>query len=107
MKCANCANLMQYYVSENSDVEKLFKNLDYLMNIVDYIYEFRILGGEPYAQKIHKIIDKISKFKNYKNIVIYSNATIIPKNENLKCLQKDNLTMNYKLVLAYQKNMMK
>ena len=118
MKCANCANLMQYYVSpENSDVEKLFKNLDYLMNIVDYIYEFRILGGEPFMhKKIHKIIDKISKFKNYKNIVIYSNATIIPKNENLKCLQKDNLTIditNYgsslskkhdEIIEIYQKN---
>ena len=36
------------------DVEKLFKNLDYLMNIVDYIYEFRILGGAFYTKKIRK-----------------------------------------------------
>ena len=96
MKCANCANLMQYYLKpENANLEQLFDNLDILMKTVDHIYEFRILGGEPFMNKeIYKIINKISGYNNYENIVVYSNATIIPKNENLNCLIKDNLTVD-------------
>ena len=96
MKCANCANLMQYYVKpENANLEKLFDNLDILMKTVDHIYEFRILGGEPFMNKeINKIINKIASYNNYENIVVYSNATIVPKNDNLNCLIKDNLTVD-------------
>ena len=96
MKCANCANLMQYYLKpENANLEQLFDNLDILMKTVDHIYEFRILGGEPFMNKeIYKIINKISGYNNYENIVVYSNATIVPKNENLNCLIKDNLTVD-------------
>ena len=96
MKCANCANLMQYYLKpENANLEKLFDNLDILMKTVDNIYEFRILGGEPFMNKeINKIINKIASYNNYENIVVYSNATIVPKNDNLNCLIKDNLTVD-------------
>lgn len=96
MKCTNCANLMQYYLKpENANLEKLFDNLDILMKTIDHIYEFRILGGEPFMNKeINKIINKIASYNNYENIVVYSNATIVPKNDNLNCLIKDNLTVD-------------
>ena len=61
MKCIDCSNLMQYYVSpKHSDIEILFKSLDQVMTAVNHVYELRVLGGEPFVNKqIHKIVDKL------------------------------------------------
>jgi len=95
MKCKDCANLMQYYVRpENADLKILFNSLDNLMTAIDHLYEFRVLGGEPFMNKeINKIINKLLSYKNFSNIVIYSNATIVPKNENLMCLKNDKIAV--------------
>jgi len=95
MKCKDCANLMQYYIKpENADIEILFKSIDRLMSAIEHLYEFRVLGGEPFMNKdINKVINKLKTYKNFSNIVIYTNATIIPKNENLTCLQSEKVTL--------------
>ena len=52
LKCRSCANLMQYYTRpENSDHDLLFKSVDKLMKCIDSLYEFRILGGDPFMNK--------------------------------------------------------
>ena len=95
MKCKDCSNLMQYYVKpKNAELEPLFKNLDKLMKCVDWIYEFRVLGGDPFMNKeLYKILNKLSEYKNAGNIVIYTNATIIPKNENFEVLKNKKITL--------------
>ena len=95
MKCKDCSNLMQYYINPiNSEIEPLFKNLDKLMKCVDFIYEFRVLGGEPFMNKeIHKVLKRLGEYKNAKQIVIYTNATIDPKNENFEILKNKNITL--------------
>ena len=86
---------MQYYEKpQNSDLEILFKSLDRMMECVDQIYEFRVLGGDPFMNKeLHKTIEKLKSYKNAQNIVVYTNATIIPKNENFECLKNDKITI--------------
>jgi len=93
LKCESCSNLMQYYVKpKNSDLNLLFKSIDKLMEITNSLYEFRVLGGEPFINKqIGQIINKLLTYKTIKEIVIYTNATIIPKGENFECLKNDKI----------------
>ena len=93
MKCVSCSNLMQYYLKpKNSDIDMLFKSIDKLMKITDTIYEFKVVGGEPFVFKqIGKVINKLLTYKNVQGIVIYTNATVIPKGENFECLKNDKV----------------
>ena len=95
MKCKDCSNLMQYYERpQNSDLDLMFKTLDKFMSCLDSLYEFRVLGGDPFMNKeLHKTIEKLKNYKNAQNIVVYTNATIIPKNENFECLKHDKITI--------------
>ena len=62
------------------------------MKVVDTIYEFRVVGGEPFINKqIGKVINRLLEYKTIKEIVIYTNATIIPKGENFDCLKNDRV----------------
>ncbi len=93
LKCKDCSNLMQYYTKpQDSELNQLFKSIDNLMSVVDYVNEFRVLGGDPFMNKeMHKVVNKLSKFKNNTRIVIYTNATIMPKGEQLECLRNEKV----------------
>jgi MoaA/NifB/PqqE/SkfB family radical SAM enzyme len=59
---------------------------------VDHISEYRVIGGEPlmnkkWAEITNKIIDQDPK----RNIYIYTNATICPKNEDLESFKGKNV----------------
>ena len=96
MKCKDCSNLMQYYENPiNSDLNLLLKSIDKVMNSVDKLFEFRVLGGEPFMNKeIGKIIRHLKKYKQVSQIVIYTNGTILPKGENLKELKDTKILMD-------------
>lgn len=89
LKCRDCSNLMQYYQNpQNADIDIMFKSIDKIMKSVDYVDELRVLGGEPFVSKdFYKYINYLKQFNNYNSIVVYTNATIKPKNENLECLK--------------------
>ncbi len=91
LKCSNCSNLMQYYKNpKNSEMEVMFKSIDRFMRSIDEIYEFRILGGDPFMNKeMYKVVNKLKEYSKVKKIIVYTNGRIIPKGENLECL-KDN-----------------
>ena len=36
---------------------------------------------------MHKIVNKMTQYENISRIVIYTNATIVPKGEQLECLK--------------------
>jgi organic radical activating enzyme len=93
MKCESCSNLMQYYIKpRNSEYDLLIDSVDKIMRVINTLFEFRILGGEPFVnKKIGNIVNRLTEYKNAKNIVIYTNATIIPKGENLECLKNKNV----------------
>ena len=96
MKCRDCSNLMQYYVRpQNAEINKMFKSLDRLMNSIDWLYEFRVLGGDPFMNKeVYKIINKLVEYNNVNYVVIYTNATIMPKNENFECLKNKKIILD-------------
>ena len=96
MKCVDCSNLMQYYKNpRNSTFEEVKKSVEVTMSSIDYLSEFRVIGGEPFMNKdIGKIIDLLKTFKNLSRIVIYTNATIVPKNETLKSLMHEKVSLD-------------
>jgi organic radical activating enzyme len=87
LKCVDCANLMQYYQKPiNSDSDELFAALDRFMENVDEVYEARVLGGEPFMNKnLPSIVEKLTSYNNCHKIVIYTNGTIVPKEDKVSC----------------------
>ena len=96
MKCKNCSNLMQYYNKPiNSDIDELFLSIDRFMACVDNIYEFRILGGDPFMNKdLYKVVGQLKKYEQVKKIIVYTNAKIIPKGANLDCLKHKKVVLD-------------
>ncbi len=96
LKCKDCSNLMQYYQKPiNSDLNILINSIDKIMDSVDKIFEFRVLGGEPFMNKeIGKVIKHLKKFDKVSQIVIYTNGTILPKGENLEELKNSKILMD-------------
>jgi|TARA_B110000211_G_C14077131_1_gene552696 organic radical activating enzyme len=96
LKCKDCANLMQYYHRpQNAEHEILFEATDTLMKCIDNLYEFRILGGDPFMnKKMYEVVNKVQDYKNVEQIVVYTNATILPKDENFKCLTNKKVRLH-------------
>ena len=96
LKCKDCSNLMQYYTKPiDNDFEVLKKSVTKMMNCIDQLDEFRVIGGDPFMNKqLYTIIDFLKKFNNCKNIVIYTNARIVPKGKNLECLKHEKVLLD-------------
>jgi organic radical activating enzyme len=84
---------MQYYVDpQHTSREKILLALDILNENVDYISEFRVIGGEPLMNKDWAdVVNGISKKNVEAKIFIYTNATISPKDEELESFQGKNV----------------
>jgi len=93
LKCKDCSNLMQYYAKPiDEDFSQLISALDKFMNTVDYAYEIRLIGGEPFMYKrIDEVLQKILSYKNCGNIIVYTNGTIVPKGDKLKTFKNDKI----------------
>jgi organic radical activating enzyme len=89
MKCKDCSNLMQYYTTpQNAEPEVVMRAFDKMAKAVDLFLEVRLLGGEPFMNKrIHEIVDGLVAYPNVEKIAVFTNATIVPKNENLTSLK--------------------
>lgn len=94
LRCRDCANLMQYYDSpRHEDYTEQTASLDAVMEAADYVKELRVLGGEPFAcPDMYRYIDHMEEhYRNFGSIVVYTNGTILPKGENLRCLRHENI----------------
>ncbi|MGW2280439.1 4Fe-4S cluster-binding domain-containing protein [Streptomyces sp. NPDC001770] len=95
MKCQDCSNLMQYYSKpKHSDLDLLERAVDQIMASIDGLYEFRVLGGEPFVNpKVHRVIDKLDTYGQVEKIIIYTNATIVPRGANLESLKNSKVVV--------------
>ena len=92
MKCKSCANLMQYYVDAKNTDERIIEAVELLSQNVDYIGEFRIIGGEPLMNKEwYKIINGIIEKDPNRKVLVYTNGTISPKDEHLETFKGKNV----------------
>lgn len=95
LRCRGCSNLMQYYTEpKNCDITLLLNSVDKLMECVDYLNEFRVIGGEPFMNnELYKIVNKLVTYENVGQVVIFTNATIPPQGNNLLCLKNDKVAL--------------
>ena len=89
LKCKDCSNLMQFYAKPiDEDYDLVIASIDILMEAVDFVQEIRLLGGEPLMyKKVDLVIKHLLKYKNFGQIKINTNGTIVPKEEKLKVFQ--------------------
>ena len=90
LKCKNCSNLMQYYEKPKmASLELLLKSSDNILKSVDFVYEWRILGGEPFIfNKLDKYLLHLSNHKKIGNIIIYTNGTIVPRESLINAIKE-------------------
>jgi len=93
LACSDCANLMPYFKKpKNVDFELICSSLDNIFSVADEIIELRILGGEPFIIKdIDKLINYCTGKLNANRVVIYSNATILPRPNAINAMKNKNV----------------
>jgi organic radical activating enzyme len=93
LKCKDCSNLMQYYAKPvDEDFEIMTKGLDKFMNSVDHVNEIRLIGGEPLLyKKIGDVMEKILQYKNFEKIYVYTNGTIVFKNNKMSVFKNEKV----------------
>lgn len=86
---------MQYYTKpRHSDLDELCTAVDRLMTAVTGVDEFRVLGGEPFTNpRMWRVVDKLVEIDGTENVVVYTNGTIVPRDQNLTCLQHPKVTV--------------
>ena len=96
LKCSHCSNLMQFYEKPvNEDLDLLFSSLDRFMECVDKIYEFRVLGGDPFMNKdMYKVVNKLANYDKTEKVIVYTNGRIVPKGPNLECLKNEKVILD-------------
>lgn len=89
LKCKDCASLMQYFQSpQDADLQQVLKDGDAILEAVDRVERLVIFGGEPFLVKeLYHYVNHIINHDKIAQIEIFTNGTIIPKGENLACLQ--------------------
>lgn len=98
LKCKNCNMFighapMQYDI----DVDRLKNNFDIFFESVDYVYEYTLLGGEPF---IHRDIAEIVSYLGGRygdkigRINIITNGTVVPRDDVIDLLEKFHVTVH-------------
>lgn len=90
LKCKDCSNLMQYYKKPKAaDLQLLQDSTENILSNIDAVFEWRILGGEPFIYKnLHEYIDYLSNKSKIKSIIIYTNGTIVPSDLLIKSIKE-------------------
>ncbi len=112
LKCVNC-NMFISYVAEPYDMrfEMLKRNFDIFFESVDYVYEYTLLGGEPF---IHEELSEIISYmgntygERIGRINLISNGTIVPDNDVIQTMVKHNVTVHisdYTCTVPYDKKL--
>ena len=93
LKCKDCSNLMQYYQSPITvQEETLLQDLTDILDALEYVTELRFIGGEPLLFKgIYNAIAEICNFKNFDELVVFTNGTIVPKDHQLEKLRDERI----------------
>lgn len=93
LKCRLCGMQVPYYENpQHLEYDMLNKVIKRFFDIIDYVENFEISGGETllYPQ-LAQIIESVMKYKEkFNTVTIYTNGTIIPKEDVLSIMNKHN-----------------
>jgi organic radical activating enzyme len=99
LNCKHCNMFIPFQQNkgEHIPVEQLIKDLDLFFNLIDRVYSFVIVGGEPF---LYPYLDVFLTYlcNNYRNkigeIRVITNGTIEPKNNIVKILREWEITVS-------------
>lgn len=93
LKCRDCSNLMQYYKQpKDCDINDLMQDVDAFCYFMDGVNEFRVIGGEPFMNReFHLIIKKLIEEPKVRKVVIYTNGTIVPGEDQIRQLKNNKV----------------
>lgn len=96
LKCKDCANLMQYYKRpRDAVVSDVLSSVKWLLDITNGVYEFRLIGGEPFMnKKIYDIVENLLSLEGFNKLVIYTNGTIPIKPQHKKLFLDERLVFS-------------
>lgn len=89
MNCKKCNNLMPLFLQNpvSIDMEKTKESLRCILAVVQEMIFCELVGGEPFlAPEFEEILDFVISQKKIRQIVIVTNATVIPNDSVLKKL---------------------
>ena len=89
LNCDKCANLISYFeFPRDAHFDKMSSSVKKILDANVYINELRILGGEPFLNKdlVH-YLRLLQPYANIGLISIMTNATVLPTEEEIKCLK--------------------
>lgn len=89
LQCKHCSDLIPYYKKkENMNYKEIIQDINLLVNSLNYIHEFLIIGGETFLHPdLHKIIRYCVKIKKISYITLTTNGTIVPNDKLLNELK--------------------
>lgn len=98
LKCTNCNMFIGHAsTSEDMSLESLKRNFDTFFDSVDFVYEYTLLGGEPF---LHKELSEIISYLGTKygerigKINLISNGTVLPNEKILDTLTKYKVSVH-------------
>ena len=96
LKCAECSNLIQYYEKQKDcDYETLIKTIDVIDDKFDEVSEVHLIGGEPLLMsRLYDVIQYILSKNTIQYIIIFTNGTILPTEEQLEVLKNDRIMIH-------------
>lgn len=114
LKCRNCNMFISHApVQCDIDLNRLKNNFDIFFESVDYVYEYTLLGGEPF---LHKNITEIISYlgnqygERIGQINLISNGTIVPDDDVVEILKNFHVTVHisdYTGSVDYKRNLEK
>ncbi len=89
LRCRDCSFMMQYYQKpQDVDLDEYKPALDRFLNIVDFISEFRIYGGEPFINRnMYKLLEWYRDCDKINILSIYTNGTIMPDEKTISVMK--------------------
>ncbi len=95
LRCKDCANLMQYYEKPyNVSKEIIKEEINNLIRYFDEIDTVVLVGGEPFLYAdIDSIIEVVAGMEKVNRVHIFTNGTIIPREEWISALQNKKVKL--------------
>lgn len=110
LKCKNCCLFMPYFKQTmERSYQEIIQDIDCFFMTCNYLWEIKILGGEPL---LHPDLNNILKYilHNYGErictIMINTNGTVMPSNELLQIMQNEKILVwlaDYQVSEKYSK----
>ncbi|MDR0913096.1 MAG: radical SAM protein [Methanobrevibacter sp.] len=94
LSCEGCATLMDLYENpQNMDIHQITEDLFNFLDLIYYVEEVRLLGGEPFLNRsLSYLLENIFSNKNVLNkighIRFTTNGTVIPDEKTISSLKK-------------------